>query len=84
MKKSEKILVGKSEICQFAGFGVGIWKELLNKNFPARYLFGAWRAHAENVEKWMQVATLSAGPQADISREDEFHATVERLRINNG
>jgi len=63
--KSEKILVGKEEICAFAGFGKNAWGEMLSLSFPAVFIGGKWRAYAENVEGWAKAVTMARGPQAD-------------------
>ncbi len=70
-KKSGRILVGKSEICTYAGVGKGLFPDLIARGFPAVFWGGAWRAHAENIEKWMQQATWPTGPQRDIPEEGE-------------
>lgn len=72
MEKSSRILVGKSEICSYAGIGQRLFPDLIARGFPAVYFGGKWRAHAENVEVWMQSATRPKGPQPDIAdMEDE-------------
>ena len=71
MKKSDKILVGKSEICAYARMGKGLFPELIKKGFPAVFWGGARRAHADNIETWMKAATMPRGPQRDIPESDE-------------
>ncbi|MFW6284148.1 MAG: hypothetical protein ACOC1H_02025 [Desulfosalsimonas sp.] len=66
IEKSSKILVGKTEICTFAGIGKDLFPDLIAKGFPAVCWGGKWRAHAENIEKWIQAATLPRGPQQDM------------------
>lgn len=68
-KKSERILVGKAEICCFAGIGQRLFPEVIEKGFPAVYWGGKWRAHADNVEAWMKSATIPRGPQTDLPEE---------------
>lgn len=70
VQKSEKILAGKAEICIYAGIGQGLFPVLIKKGFPAVYWGGKWRAHADNIEKWMQRATLPAGPQEDVEETE--------------
>jgi len=65
MQKSEKILVGKEEICSYAGFSCGVFQEMLNIGFPAVKFAGAWRAHVQNIDDWTQVVTRPTGPQQD-------------------
>lgn len=67
--KSKRILVGKTEICIFAGVGKNLFPELITRGFPAVFWGGKWRAHGDNVEAWMRTMTLPAGPQSDV--EDE-------------
>jgi hypothetical protein len=71
MEKSSRILVGKAEICRFAGFSKGLFPDLLSLGFPAVFWGGAWRAHTDNIESWMRQATVPAGPQKDIPEETE-------------
>ena len=72
MQKSEKILVGKEEICAFAGFSKNIWPEMMAMGFPAVFFGGKWRAFAENVEKWAQAVSMPRGAQVDQpDKEDE-------------
>lgn len=70
-RRSNRILVGKTEICAFAGFGKGLFPELLQRGFPAVYWGGAWRAHTENIETWMRSATIPSGPQQDLPDREE-------------
>ena len=73
MKKSEKILIGKDEICEVAGIGHRLFSELVaSGKFPARYFGGKWRAHRDNIEDWYKINTFPAGPQPDMAGvEDE-------------
>lgn len=61
--KSDKILVGIDEICAYAKVGTRLFPDLIKRGFPAVKWGGKWRAHADNVEGWMQAATRPAGPQ---------------------
>lgn len=82
MKKSDKILVGKEEICEVAGIGPRLFSELVARSqFPARFFGGKWRAHKENIEDWHRIYTRSPGPQPDIADlEDE---NEEPFKQNN-
>jgi hypothetical protein len=71
IKRSNKILVGRSEICQYAGFGMGVFDSLLKMRIPVRKIFGAWRAHCDNIDEWFRLITLVQGPQIDMSKEDD-------------
>lgn len=70
-RKSDRILVGKTEICAFAGIGQRLFPDLLQRGFPAVYWGGKWRAHADNVEEWMRSATIPSGPQSDIAEQEQ-------------
>lgn len=88
-KKSNKILVGKNEICRYCGVSVNVWSVLIGHRlpFPARKILGVWRAHADNIDEWWRVATMSPGPQADIPEEYDDHdfqvACGDRLTRNS-
>lgn len=69
--KSRRILVGKGEICAYAGVGKNLFPELIEMGFPAVFWGGAWRAHADNVEGWMQKKLIPTRPQIDIADKDE-------------
>ena len=74
VEKSGKILVGREEICRYAGIGRNLFPDVISRGFPAVFWGGKWRAHAENVEAWMQLATRPNKPQidkAEIEEEDE-------------
>lgn len=59
------------EICTYSKFGVNMFPELIARGFPAVFWGGAWRAHADNIETWMQWATLPAGLHQDIEKNDD-------------
>ncbi|MCF8094453.1 MAG: hypothetical protein K9J79_03740 [Desulfobacteraceae bacterium] len=72
MEKSDKILVGKEEICKVAGIGKQLFPDVISRGFPAVFWGGKWRAHRENVESWMKLATKPSKPQTDLAAaEDE-------------
>jgi len=71
MEKSDRILVGRSEICIYSGFGKSHFAELIKMGFPAIFWGGKWRAHTENIEAWMQSATRPRGVPQDVMEEDE-------------
>lgn len=72
MTKSEKILVGQEEICQFAGFSKKTWNEMMALRFPAIFLGGKWRAYTDNIELWAKSVMQPRGQQADLpDMEDE-------------
>lgn len=71
MEKSQRILVGKTEICAYAGIGKGLFPDLITRGFPAVYWGGKWRAHTANVDAWMQFATKPTGPQPDMADIDD-------------
>jgi len=69
-QKSTKILVGRAEIATFAGFGVNSFPELIAIGLPAVFYLGKWRAHAENIERWIQTTTIPAQAQRYVEEEE--------------
>ena len=48
-----KVLIGKKQIQQYTKRGWRVIQQRIdNEGFPAKFMFGAWEAHTDAVDKW--------------------------------
>jgi len=61
-KRSDKILIGETDICQFlGGINRDLFKKLIDLGMPITQFNGRYYAHSENIEEWFRVNTISRG-----------------------
>ena len=54
IKKSDKLLVGLPQICEFTGLSRNTILKMHKKvRFPMKKLEGTWYSHTQAIEEWM-------------------------------
>ena len=56
--KSEKILKGVEQICDYGKFSKALFADLMKMGLPVARVRGIWWAHADNIDEFFRHMTL--------------------------